>query len=114
MAKGKKRSSPAGSRKGSSKQKALSPELMAEKKKYVLLAGKDAVARGTLRPEDIATSRTEARMARSGLLGGRRHGLGIVWADMDPTDSIHILDTDPVDRVVRIDHDPRDPLPPGW
>jgi hypothetical protein len=90
------------------------PELQASQLPDALdEAHKQAVAR-TLRPEDIATSRTEARMANSALIGGRRHGLGIVWADMDPTDSIRILDTDPVDRVVRIDHDPRDPLPPGW
>jgi hypothetical protein len=117
MAKKKKRSPTGKARKKTSKRKVLSPALMQEKKKYLMSAGKEAIARaGTLMPEDIGSTRTEARRLSSALVGGRGRGggLGIVFADMDPTDSIRIVDTDPVDGLARIDSDPRDPLPPGW
>lgn len=115
MAKAKKRSPRGKPGKKVSKGKYLSPKLMQEKKQYLMTAGKEAIARaGTLKPEDIGSTRTEARRLSSALVGGRGRGLGIVFADMDPTDSIRIVDTDPVDGLARIDSDPRDPLPPGW
>lgn len=95
--------------------KPLSKDEMAAKKKMLIVAGKKtAAAAATLRADDIETSRTPVRLSSSGLLTGRGRGLGIVFADMDPRDSIRIVDTDPVDRQVRIDFDPTDPIPePG-
>jgi len=107
---------PAGKSSPNSKplSKPLSKDEMAAKKKMLIVAGKKTAAAATLRADDIETSRTPVRISSSGLLTGRGRGLGIIFADMDPRDSIRIVDTDPVDRQVRIDFDPTDPIPePG-
>jgi hypothetical protein len=104
-------------RKSSTNKSSLSKNDMAAKKKMLLVIGKESIAAAslpTLRAEDIQTSRSQPRLSSSGLLTGRGRGHNIVWGDMDPRDSIRILDTDPVDRVVRIDFDPTDSIPlPG-
>lgn len=86
----------------------LDEKEMAVKKKLLMVMGKEAIAASlpTLRPEDIQTTRMQARMPSAG------RGNNIVWGDMDPRDSIRILDRDPEDRVIRVDFDPKDPIHP--
>jgi hypothetical protein len=84
---------------------------IAVKKKLMLLAGKASVQHVlSLAPEDIRVEPVETRRMSSRLITGR--GNNIVWGDMDPRDSIRILDTDPEDRVIRVDFDPKDPIHP--
>ena len=87
------------------------PSDIAVKKKLMLLAGKASVQHVlSLAPDDIRVEPVETRRMSSRLITGR--GNNIVWGDMDPRDSIRILDTDPEDRVIRVDFDPKDPIHP--